>query len=77
MFSQMECNSCLAAIPLRTNSTTACEDWQSQIPARFNGQLTILQEDGKVFNGTTNRRKQRPGIRHPLRFRASLLQGKQ
>lgn len=32
MFSQMRDRSCFAAIPLRTNSTTACEDWQSQIP---------------------------------------------
>lgn len=33
MFSQIECSSCFAAIPLRTNSTTACEDWQSQMPS--------------------------------------------
>jgi hypothetical protein len=32
MFSQMAGRSCLAAMPLRTNSTTAWEDWQSQIP---------------------------------------------
>ena len=32
MFSQIRCSSCFAAMPLRTNSTTACEDWQSQIP---------------------------------------------
>lgn len=32
MFSQIACSSCFAAIPLRTNSTTACDDWQSQIP---------------------------------------------
>lgn len=33
MFSQIRCSSCLAAIPLLTNSITAWEDWQSQIPA--------------------------------------------
>lgn len=33
MFSQMAGSSCLAAIPLLTNSTTAWEDWQSQIPS--------------------------------------------
>lgn len=32
-FSQIRYSSCLAAIPLRTNSITACDDWQSQIPA--------------------------------------------
>lgn len=34
IFSQILSRSCLAAIPLRTNSTTAWEDWQSQIPTR-------------------------------------------
>lgn len=32
MFSQILCSSCLAAIPRLTNSITAWEDWQSQIP---------------------------------------------
>lgn len=32
MFSQIFSKGCLAAIPRRTNSTTACDDWQSQIP---------------------------------------------
>lgn len=32
MFSQILSKSCLAAIPRLTNSMTACEDWQSQIP---------------------------------------------
>jgi hypothetical protein len=32
MFSQIECSSCFAATPLLTNSITACEDWQSQMP---------------------------------------------
>lgn len=32
MFSLIFESSCLAAIPRRTNSTTACEDWQSHIP---------------------------------------------
>ena len=32
MFSQIFSNSCFAAIPRLTNSTTACEDWQSQMP---------------------------------------------
>lgn len=34
MFSQIAGSSCLAAMPLRTNSTTACDDWQSQMPKR-------------------------------------------
>lgn len=32
MFSQILSRSCLAAMPRRTNSVTAWEDWQSQIP---------------------------------------------
>lgn len=32
MFSQILSRSCFAAMPLRTNSTTACDDWQSQMP---------------------------------------------
>lgn len=32
MFSEIWARGCLAAMPLRTNSTTAWEDWQSQIP---------------------------------------------
>ena len=32
MFSLILESSCLAAIPRLTNSTTACEDWQSHIP---------------------------------------------
>jgi hypothetical protein len=32
MFSQMDSRGCFATIPRLTNSTTACEDWQSQIP---------------------------------------------
>ena len=32
MFSQIFSNSWCAAIPRLTNSTTACDDWQSQIP---------------------------------------------
>jgi hypothetical protein len=32
IFSQMADSSCFATIPRRTNSITACEDWQSQIP---------------------------------------------
>jgi len=35
IFSQILESSCFAAIPRRTNSTTACEDWQSQIPMTF------------------------------------------
>lgn len=31
-FSQIADNSCLATMPLLTNSTTACDDWQSQMP---------------------------------------------
>lgn len=34
MFSQILSRSCLEAMPRRTNSTTAWEDWQSQIPKR-------------------------------------------
>ena len=34
MFSQIDESSCFATIPLLTNSTTACDDWQSQIPAK-------------------------------------------
>ena len=32
MFSLILDSSCLAAMPRLTNSTTACEDWQSHIP---------------------------------------------
>ena len=32
MFSLILESSCLAAMPRLTNSTTACEDWQSHIP---------------------------------------------
>jgi len=32
MFSQIADNSCLATIPRLTNSMTAWEDWQSQMP---------------------------------------------
>jgi len=32
MFSQILSKSCLAAMPRLTNSMTACDDWQSQIP---------------------------------------------
>ena len=32
MFSQILSKSCLATIPRLTNSITACDDWQSQIP---------------------------------------------
>ena len=50
MFSQIFSKSCLAAIPRLTNSITAWEDWQSQIPkgkkcgqlkARSSGQVSI------------------------------------
>ena len=39
MFSQILSKSCLAAIPRLTNSITACEDWQSQMPADHGGML--------------------------------------
>lgn len=35
MFSLIWARGCLAAMPLRTNSTTAWEDWQSQIPVNW------------------------------------------
>jgi hypothetical protein len=34
-------SSCRATMPLRTNSTTACDDWQSQMPAAVSGEPTI------------------------------------
>lgn len=34
IFSQILSSSCLAAMPRLTNSITACEDWQSQMPTR-------------------------------------------
>jgi len=37
MFSQILSKSCFAAMPRRTNSITAWEDWQSQIPRRNAG----------------------------------------
>ena len=42
MFSLILDRGCLAAIPRRTNSTTACDDWQSQIP--WNCQHRSLRE---------------------------------
>ena len=30
-------------MPLLTNSTTACEDWQSQMPARVSGEADKLE----------------------------------
>lgn len=41
MFSQIFSRSCLAAMPRRTNSTTAWEDWQSQIPGRLHSQSAV------------------------------------
>jgi hypothetical protein len=41
MFWQMSSRGCLATIPRLTNSTTACEDWQSQIPANLLAQLRV------------------------------------
>ena len=35
MFSLILESSCLAAMPRLTNSTTACEDWQSHIPRNY------------------------------------------
>lgn len=32
IFSQIDSSGCFATMPRLTNSTTACEDWQSQIP---------------------------------------------
>lgn len=57
MFSQIFSSSCLAAIPLRTNSTTAWEDWQSQIPASISStphtqntrSLTVTGENKKLI----------------------------
>lgn len=46
-FSQMRWSSCLAAIPRRTNSITACEDWQSQIPVFSSASVLNLPRAGK------------------------------
>lgn len=35
MFSQIACSSCFAAMPRLTNSITACDDWQSQMPVKI------------------------------------------
>jgi hypothetical protein len=44
MFSQMADSSCFAAIPRRTNSMTACEDWQSQIPIEQRSEIMCFEE---------------------------------
>lgn len=41
MFSQIFSRSCLEAMPRRTNSMTAWEDWQSQIPNKGHGRQYI------------------------------------
>lgn len=46
MFSQILSRSCLAAMPRRTNSTTAWEDWQSQIPCSC---IQHGQQSGHAF----------------------------
>lgn len=51
MFSQIECSSCFAAIPRLTNSTTACEDWQSQIPASISHCEAILRSGTRTIAG--------------------------
>lgn len=39
MFSQIDSRGCFATIPRLTNSITACEDWQSQIPSKSSAQV--------------------------------------
>lgn len=43
IFSEIFESSCFAAMPRLTNSTTACEDWQSQIPEKTNQQNPARQ----------------------------------
>ena len=72
MFSQILSRSCFAAIPRRTNSTTACDDWQSQIPNHKSAHVTRESLSGV---SETNRRKQAQGTHRPLSARALLHRG--
>src|SRR6185369_2963101 len=65
MFSQILSRSCLAAMPRRTNSTTAWEDWQSQIPSgkkKVYVSLVFLRDSQPAFVGIipTHHHKQSP-----------------
>lgn len=72
MFSQIACSSCFAAMPLRTNSTTACEDWQSQMPGWSNVSSRL-----KVLPNQTYHHKQQQETRHHHSAHAPSLQGMQ
>jgi len=52
-FSQMAERSCLATIPRRTNSTTACDDWQSQIPDYYVRGVCLRKIGGLPSQATT------------------------
>lgn len=52
MFSQILSSSCFAATPLRTNSTTACDDWQSQMPKTYVSMTAMTSYRGEAGRRT-------------------------